>query len=139
MQEVFMNTMDSILNRHYMENFPTKMPLKAAQGFLVSATVRLITGCTLSLALFGGGIAAMATLIEAITRPIFRDVFPRTPNVAIAVQIIISLTMGLSLASAIAPWIGLSYKTTSFLLPLIATFCLNQDFYAKNEGLAVVL
>lgn len=129
----------SAFQNSYIENFPTEVPVKAAQGFIMTATIGLIAGCAGSMALLGGVIAATATIIEAITRPIIRAIFPENPFIATFIQMSIPTAIALSLADAAAPWIGMSYKMTSFLLPLIAYIALNQQFYERNVGLVEVL
>lgn len=127
------------IQNNYVQNFPTEVPTKAAQGFIATATISLIAGCASSVALLGGAIAATATIIEAITRPIIRAIFPETPFIAKLIQICIPKMMALGLAASIAPWIGVSYKMTSILLPLIAWITLNDRFYDRNVAMVEVL
>lgn len=131
-------TLTSIQN-NYMQNFPTEVPIKAAQGFIVTATISLIAGYASSIALLGGALAAITTIIEAVTRPIIRAIFPEVPIIAKLIQICVPQMMVLGLADLIAPWIGVSYKMTSILLPLIAWIALNDKFYERNVAMVEVL
>jgi hypothetical protein len=144
---VFVSGSLSAIRTNYIQNFPTELPMKAAQGFIATTVISLITGCAPSVALLGGTIAATATIIEAITRPIIRAIFPETPFIATSIQIFIPQMMALGLADSIAPWIGTSYKTTSILLPLLAWISLNgislngisNGFYGRNVAMVEVL
>lgn len=122
-----------------MDDFPTEVPTKAAQGFIATATISLFTGCAGNVALLGGAIAATATIIEAVTRPIIRAIFSENPRIAKFIQICTPKMMALGLAASIAPWIGVSYRMTSILLPLIAWVTLNERFYERNVGMVEVL
>lgn len=122
-----------------MRTFPAEVPTKAAQGFIVTAVINVCTGSANNVALVGGALAATATIIEAVTRPIIRALFPENPGIATFIQICIPKMVVLSLATSIAPWVGVSYKMSSFLLPLIAWVALNAGFYRRNVGMAEVL
>lgn len=126
------------IQNQYMQNFPSQVPTKAAQGFIVTTVINLVKGATGSMALLGGAIAVTATLIEAVTRPIITAVFPKHPTIARCIQIITSTMIALGLAASLAPWIGVVYKTTSIVMPLLAMLLLNDGFYEKNEALVQV-
>lgn len=134
-----MSTTFNTIQNNYIQNFPAEVPTKAAQGFIATATISLISGSGTSVALLGGVIAATATLIEAITRPIIRAIFPETPFIAKCIQIFIPQMIALSLAASIAPWIGLSYKITTIILPLLAWIALNDRFFERNVGMVEIL
>lgn len=128
-----------VIQNNYMQSFPTEVPTKTAQGFIITATINLLNGYNCSVALVGGAIAAIATIIEAVTRPIIRAIFSENPNIAKFIQIVIPKMMALGLAALVAPWIGVSYKMTSVLLPIIAWITLNEGFYERNVGMVEVL
>ena len=134
-----MSTSLSAIQNNYIRNFPAEVPIKAAQGFIVTAAINLIAGRAGNVALFGGAIAATSTMIEAVTRPIIRSIFQDHRTIAIFIQIFFPKMIALGLAASIAPWIGVSYKMNSFLLPLIAWIALNHDFFNRNVGMAEML
>lgn len=129
----------STLQANYMQNFPAQVPIKTAQSFIVTALINIMTGSASSVVLAGSCLAATATIIEAVIRPIIKNIFPRNPSIATMTQIIIPTTIALSLAPTIAPCLGVVYKTTSVLLPILAWMTLNEKFYENNVAMAVVL
>ncbi len=128
-----------IQNNHYIRNFPTNVPVKAAQGFIATAAICLLAGGAANMALLGGAIAVTATLIEAVARPIILAVFQDAPFIGAAIQIFIPEMLALGLAASAAPLIGLSYKMTSPLLSVLAWLTLNQDVFQGNVGMVHVL
>lgn len=131
-------TLTSISNS-YMNSFPNQVPQKAAQSFVVTAAIGVISGATFQAALIAGSLAVTATLIEAITRPIIRSIFPENPQIATFIQIIIPKVVALSLATSIAPWMLTNDKTATIFLRFIAWVSLNLDFYQKNVGMVEIL
>lgn len=134
-----MTTFLSTLQDNYIQNFPSQVPIKAAQSFIVTALINVMTGSASNVVLAGSCLAATATIIEAVIRPIIKSIFPQNPCIATMTQIIIPTTIALSLAPTIAPCLGVVYKTTSILLPILAWMTLNENFYENNVGMAVVL
>lgn len=128
----------------YIANLPTEVPMKALQGAVVTVAINLLDS-PLSNALYGGALAALITAVEAATRPLIRSIFPKNPVIARCIQVTISQLMVLGAASAVAPWIGLTFKMRSILIPLVAWFALNgsfsknQTWYDRNVGMASVL
>lgn len=130
----------SSIPNSYIRNFPDEVPIKAAQSFVVTAVINLIVGQTAKMAVLGGTIAMTATLIEAITRPIIRGIFPDNDFIAKSIQICVPAIAALGLATALAPTIGLTYKVSSFLLSLLAWLTLNNNrFYERNVAMVEVL
>lgn len=127
------------IHRGYVNNIPTEVPIKAAQGFIVTAAISLICGRAARVSFLGGAIAATASLIEALTRPVIRGIFPDNPFIAKSIQICVPKLVALGLAGSIAPWIGVTYKMTSILIPLLAWIALNDRFYERNVGMVEVL
>ena len=127
------------IQSHYIQHLPSEMPTKAAQGFIVTAAISLLAGCSANVALLGGAIAASATIIEAVTRPIIRAIFPNHSTIASCIQVYIPNTIALGVASALTPWIGVSYKMTSALLSIFAWITLNDRFYERNVAMAGIL
>ncbi len=127
------------LANNYADSFPQQVPVKAAQGFVATAAIHLFLGGVAKVALLGGAIAATATLIEAVTRPIIRAIFPEHRFIGNMIQIVVPQIAAVGLATAIAPWIGITYKITNHLVPLVAWLMLNQDYYERNVGMATVL
>ena len=127
------------IHRSYVNDFPTEVPAKAAQGFIVTAAISLIAGRAANVSFIGGAIAATASVIEALTRPVIRGIFPDNPFIAKSIQICIPKLVALGLAGSLAPWIGLTYKITSVLIPLLAWIALNDRFYERNVGMVEIL
>ena len=126
-----------LLDRNsYIENFPRNVPLKMAQGFLATAAINLVFNKgTYRTALVRGSLAALISLVEAVTRPIIKAIFPNTPLAGMIIQIVIT---PLSIEWLLEPRIGLS-NTRTPLIPFIAWFILNHSFYGNNEGMAEVI
>lgn len=122
----------------YRQTFPTELPQKAAQSFLVTVGITLLGGAAMNVALLAGAMALSVSVIEAVTRPIIRAVFPENPFIAECFQIIVPTALVLNAALALAPMIGITYKITSIILPFIAWICLNERFYEKNIAMAQV-
>lgn len=123
----------------YMQNFPTEVPTKAAQGFIVTAILNILAGRAGSIALLGGTLAAASTVIEAITRPVIKGIFPENPLIAQCIQIFSQKLFVVSVATALTPVLGVTYRATSFVLPIIAWAFLNCQYYEKNIAIAEVL
>ena len=127
------------IHRGYVNDFPAEVPTKAAQGFVVTAAVSLISGRAADVSFLGGAIAATASVIEALTRPIVRGIFPDNPFIAKSIQICVPKLVALGLAASLAPWIGVTYKMTNVLIPLVAWVALNDSFYERNVGMVEIL
>ncbi|MBS0620131.1 MAG: hypothetical protein JSS61_01555 [Verrucomicrobia bacterium] len=134
-----MSTSLSAIQNSYVQKFPDAVPTKTAQSFILTVVINLAIGATAHMALVGGALASTATLIEAVTRPIIREIFPENPQVAEFIQIVMPYMIVIGLATTIAPWVGVAYKTSSVLLPVIGMLVLNNSFYARNVGRAFVL
>lgn len=118
---------------YYSKKFPSNVPLRALQGFVITTAIRLIFAVPLKKAAIIGALAAAATLVEAVTRPIMRSIFPNHAWIASSVQCIIPSVITLSAASAILPWVGLSYKVS--LLSCVLMLALNHATFQHNEGM----
>jgi hypothetical protein len=123
------------------------MPIKAAQSFVASAAINLFLHSSPATAILGGAIAATASLIEAVTRPIIRTIFPKSdsqgqtpklPLLAQVTQLLVPSMVARGIASAFAPWIGLTYTTSTIFFTAITWWALNDDVFNKNEGVAFV-
>lgn len=123
----------------YVQNLPTEVPRKAAQGFAITATIQLISGSSRNTSIFAGAMAATSTIIEAVTRPIIRAIFPNYPTIAQWIQMLIPRAIALGLASTVSPWIGVSDQIATSLLPILAWWALNGNFYEANVGMVEVL
>lgn len=142
---------------YYVNNFPTDVLTKAAQGFTASTILRVVFDNVVAkkvafngnAALLTGAMAATATIVEAVTRPMVRATLPDWPDFLRLVQIYSSRIITLGLAYSISPWIGVNYAPeVGFFTPpgILVTFFLtysqftmqiNQlhpeaDFYTKK-------
>jgi hypothetical protein len=130
------------IQNFYIENFPTELPIKIAQGFIVTAAIGLVAGCASNVVLLRGAVAVTATIIEAVTRPIIRAIFPQNPFIATGIQVFIPEMIALSLTASVAPWIGVGCRIGEHVLSLpsiIAWFALNHRCYERNVAMAAVL
>ncbi|MBX9744147.1 MAG: hypothetical protein K2X08_02925 [Chlamydiales bacterium] len=132
--------MSSFTIQNYTHQIPKDIAIKAAQGAIVTATISLFLGSTVPVALLGSSIAATATIIEALARPLIKNIFPDNQFIARCAQIIIPASAAFYLASSTAPWIGISYHTNFFMFPILGWIALNPDFSTnKNVAIAWVL
>lgn len=127
------------LKDDYVQNLPKEVHVKAAQGFTVTAVLSLLAGASTNVALLRGGLAVAATLIEALTRPIIKLIFPDNPFIAACIQVILPNIIVVSLAVSMAPSAFIVYTTTTLILNFVAWIALNNRFYEKNVGMAAVL
>jgi len=127
-------TLHNIKN-NYSTNFPSEVRIKATQGFVATAVISLLFGSALNVALVGGAIAATATLIEAITRPIMLAIFPEHEPITKVIQIAFSIF----LAASLADWVGVSYRVTSPVITGIGLYILNIGSYDRKVGVVAVL
>ena len=142
---------------YYVNNFPTDVLTKAAQGFTISTILRAVFDNVVdkkvpfngNAALLTGAMAATATIVEAITRPMIKASLSNCTDLLRIVQIYSSRIITLGLAYSISPWIGVEYAPqvgfftpTGTLVTLFLTYSqftmqINQlypeaDFYTKN-------
>lgn len=124
----------------YKRDFPKEVPIKAAQSFIITAALNLVVAeSSVKVTLLGGALAVTSTLIEAVTRPIIKAVFPQNQFIGVCIQVSVSKVIVLGLAIAIAPWIGVTYKISTAILPFIAFIALNEEFYKRNVGMVEIL
>lgn len=133
-----MKTFLSTIQDNYVQNFPSQVPKKAAKSFIVTALLRAVTGCTSYMILAPSCVAAMAIIIEAVTRPIIKSIFP-PESTPIIVQIIIPFTIALNSARAIAPYFGTVLQLNSLALSIMVWNNLNVDYYKNNIGMVTIL
>lgn len=118
--------MTSLTLQNYVNQLPKDIAIKAAQGAIVTATISLCFGAALPVALLGGTIAATATLIEALARPLIATIFPNNSFIRHCAQVIIPCGLALKLATSATPWLGIGYKTSVVALSFLATLILNE-------------
>ena len=135
------------LPKSYFQRLPNQIAIKAAQGFLITGTLSLLTGFSASVALTGGAIAVTATFIEALVRPLLKDIFPgnngehsimNNSTIRMVLSIAI-LPLTLRIVDSIAPWSGVSYKMTALLIPIWAMMALNNRSFNDNTALTFVV
>lgn len=115
----------------YVEKIPTELSKRTAQSFVMTAALNCVA-TTFSSAMFGGAVAATATLIEAATRPAIMALFSECPLVARAVQFVAPLYISLAVAAVLAPWLGVTFKASYVVLPIILRLLFNE-FSAKSD------
>jgi len=122
------------IKSNYWVNFPSEVPIKATQSFVATAVIGLVCGSALNVALVGGALAATATLIEAITRPIMQAILPKHEPVGIGIQVGLSILMAVSFAN----WMGVSYKLTP-LITILGMHMINSEPYGRKVGVITIL
>jgi hypothetical protein len=152
----FKKNCSEYFHEDYAKKFPTNVPSKAAQSFVMNASIVKICGGTYKAAFLSGALSAMTSLLEAITRPFVRSLLPDNPGIAKWVQIlaphrtvsrmllgsVVDLTpistfvVGLLKVNPLNPT-GLEATSLGNLfagLKLTQFFALNRGFYEKDEG-----
>ncbi len=126
----------------YLGTCPEKIPIKAAQGFLLTGILRLLTGATKGVALLTGTVAAIATLVEAVTRPIIQTIFANYPNITWLFQMTASLLVAVSLTAYVAPWAGITYAIDEIAFPFLSGVImgfLNQGSISQKNAMVIVI
>ena len=134
-----LNYLTQIQNR-YVQDLPDQIMFKTAQGFVATAGISLIYGAAANTALTLGAIAATATLIEAVSRPIIRSLFANTALVTFF-QISLPKMAAFALARSIAPWTSAQVASRS-LSSLITWVMINYGAtnpFTNNIAMAEVL
>lgn len=126
-------------NFNYTQDFPSELPDKMVQSFVLTTVIDLVAGSSYNVALLGGGIAVTATVIESVTRPILKAIFPKHPTITKCVQVVMPKMMALGLAASLTPWIGVAYKTSWVLFRVVVWVALNQSYYERNVAMTEVL
>lgn len=129
----------TVFQNNYVQNFPTLIPRKAAQGFIATAAIAIIVGGSFKIAMISGTLAATVTIIEAVTRPIIRSIFPEYPQFAKCIQIFFPKVIAFSLLQAVAPWLIVSYTVESIIVSLAGWYFFNYDFYENNVGMMTII
>lgn len=123
----------------FVDSMPKQLPVKIGQSFIASVALGGFFGATAKVAILAGSIAATATLVEAVARPIIDSVFPENQGIALASTVLISITSAFGLANAASSVTGLTYRVSAPLFSLIGMLCLNQDPRENNLAMAFVL
>lgn len=118
---------------NYARGIPYQVPARAAQSLIITATtvvtISLIVGHAANVALLrgaiiSGAIAALATIIDGVIRPIINAIF-KDKNLVFFIQMAIAFC----LTASISPWMGFSNKVT------IVTIIINQIAWTVlNDG-----
>ncbi|PIS01964.1 MAG: hypothetical protein COT85_07420 [Chlamydiae bacterium CG10_big_fil_rev_8_21_14_0_10_42_34] len=127
------------LSQKYIDQFPADLPRKSAQAFVATATIGLIYGTAINVSMFGGAVAALATVIETITRPIIGPVFYDSPIAQEVIQTFIPWFIATQLGEMTAPMLGLSFKVSLSILSVIGWNLLNASPFENKKALAFVL
>lgn len=126
--------------REYVQDFPKKLPQAMIRGFLMTTVISLIFSATISGALATGSVAAIATLIEAITRPIILQLFVpqdylqdyEPVRAFFAVGILVLSTIGLN--RSISPYVNVGYDSIlRNLSSFISVFLGNPNADRRDE------
>lgn len=129
----------NLFENNYVQGIPREIPLKMAQSFIATTTICLIYDAVVPIALLGGMIAATATVIEALTRPIIESLFAEAPFIGKCIQVAMPPLLTLQFFSLLSPWIGIEYRQTNFLLPWISWYVLNERYQERNLAMAVII
>lgn len=128
----------SFLDR-YVDDFPKLVPLKMAQSFVAASAVHLLLGASVNVTLIGGAVAALATAVEAIARPVFKTIFPDHSWMASNVSILAAYSIAVFTANAVAPWLRTADAIGVFGMALLGAILFNNEYFEKNGGNAVIL
>lgn len=109
----------------YYSQLPSQMPQKIGQSFLGSVALSTFCGATPPLALAAGGVAALATLVEAVARPHIQQIFEGNNVFSRACSIGIVFFTRDCVALATQGLVGVTYYASSNLLSFIMWFGLN--------------
>ena len=63
---------------YFRDRMPHSIGLVATQSFVMTASITMLTGSALPVALVSGGVAATATVVESVVRAIFVCTFPES-------------------------------------------------------------
>lgn len=89
------------------------IPSKALQGAVLSMAVHVISGSAYPVALLGGALAAAATVIEAIARPIIEGTFPSNSFFPMFLTTFALLSCINDLGAVAGSKLGIHYSPTS--------------------------
>lgn len=130
----------SFFSSDYFQKIPTKIPLTALQGFLLSVAWRVIPNQSMNEALVAGTLAATATVIEALSRPIMQSLYPKGSVIGKLIQIYIPSIVTVEIAKLVFP----SIRKMGFL-PIVGCafssmlqnylFSEKNDIFDKNEAI----
>lgn len=121
----------------YVNNLPQNIPLKAAQSFVISSVLQMtISGGLLAAGIVSGSLAAVASLVEACVRPIFKKIFPENLYIAHIISYGLAHGVTLGFCNILLPWVGISLKVTPIVIDLILFYCLNYGYGSRNEACA---
>lgn len=128
--------------REYVQDFPEKLPQAMVKGFLVTTAVSLVFSASIPGALATGAVASLATLIEAITRPIFKQIFndETYPNWgrlirSFAAGLTLSLN-NLSLNRSISLYTNLGTNSPFRFLLSYLFFLKADESFSRNEAIS---
>lgn len=125
---------------NYQNQFPKQVWQKAAQGFALTAALSLIVcSSTVTAALIGGALAASATLIEAIARPLIKMTFPEHPVIGYAISIFTPTILTMAAFKSVPFLTNSGFNPGFGFWKGLSWFCLNPDYYDRNVGLVEVL
>lgn len=127
------------ITQNYTEEFPHAVHFKAVQGATTTVAINLIVGRALNVALIGGVLAIISSLVEAVTRPIITTIFKDHPVIVAVIQAVVAQMITLGLATAVASWVGVAYTVNSFFHSLLFFLTLNKNYIKHNIGVAFVL
>lgn len=133
-----MSAISSFLDT-YVQQFPERVPLKMAQSFVASSAIHLLFGASVNVTLIGGAVAALATVVEAIARPVFKSIFPEHSWVASNVSILAAYSIAICAANAVAPWLRTADAIGVFGMALFGALLFNDDYFEKNDGFMFIL
>jgi hypothetical protein len=128
----------------YMDDFPENLPRATAQAFIATTIIGACLGATIPNAALLGAVAATATLLDAVCRPIFRAIFaPETKATELAAKF---LSVGgarlaaLHLIASINPWTASvcaatkGFFTVRYAVGACSTLLLNNGIDEKNHA-----
>ena len=125
--------MESVINE-IKNGIPREIPTRAAQSALLTAGLRLFAvSSTPKIALIGGCVAATATIVEAIARPVLASILPRDSYVRTAIQFALTVACGTHLAKELV-----NYRISSLAFTILCSIYQNMKNPCVSERTAML-
>lgn len=129
----------------YARTFPTDLPTAVGQSFIGTAALTLLLGGSAEIVIVYGAVAATATLIEAVIRPLIAPFFIDKPFASMASLLAVSLMITSRLGDTALSFLQLSMRIEAQImggiLGAFATIYINDgiEWYNKNRAFVVVM
>lgn len=96
--------------------------LKATQGFLATATVRILSGASNQAVLVGAALSALSTLVDSVAFPVIKKTFSKNPIMLLGSALAYALAINSFRKNIEKNLIGEVFKTTAHSLSTLCCF-----------------